>query len=85
MTYVADSVPPIPRARKPFLRLLAGLLKAAARPGGAPETMLPPPSSGPAVEALVDADFARLAQFGSWSALRDDLRAKAEPTRKNSA
>ncbi|MFN3292224.1 MAG: hypothetical protein ACK4S2_01010 [Gemmobacter sp.] len=85
MTYVADSVPPIPRARRPFLRMIAGLLKATANPRAASQPMLAPPSSGPAVEALVDADVARMAQFGSWSALRDDLRARAEPNRRNSA
>lgn len=37
---------------------------------------------GPAPEALIDADVARLASFGSWQALREELRAHDQQARK---
>ena len=37
---------------------------------------------GLAPEALIDADMARMASFGSWQALRDELRAHDQQARK---
>lgn len=55
-------------------RMLAGLL-GYFRHTREPQRPIPEP--GPMVEALIDADIARLASHGSWDALRDDLRQRA--------
>ena len=66
----------------PFPRMMAGFLSVFRKaPAERPVVTTP----GPAVEALIDADYARLASHGSWDALRDDLRAHAARARSKAA
>lgn len=78
MTYLTDSeftTRGIAGSSRPFARMLGGLLGALnVRRGAAPP---PPRPIGPAAEAMIDADYERMAGFGSWEALRDNLRASA--------
>jgi len=62
---------------RPFARMLGGLL-AALNASRADESPAPPRPIGATTEAFVDADYDRMAGFGSWEALRDNLRASAD-------
>ncbi|GGE27813.1 hypothetical protein SAMN05421774_11625 [Gemmobacter megaterium] len=75
------------RPRTPTLRrVLAEMLRVAglrpAEPAPAKRALAAP---GPATEAIIDADMARMASFGSWSALRDELRASDQAARRTMA
>lgn len=71
------------RGGRPFSRMMGGLVASLMRK--APEQPPAPLPSGPATAAIIDADFERLASFGSWETLRDDLRARATEPRRKSA
>lgn len=71
------------RGGRPFSRMMGGLVASLAR--RAPEPPPAPLPSGPATAAIIDADYERLASFGSWESLRDDLRARATEPRRKSA
>jgi hypothetical protein len=75
--------PNVLRGGRPFSRMMGGLM-AALTGGGARQPPAPLPS-GPATAAIVDADYERLAAFGSWDSLRDELRARAAEPRHKSA
>jgi len=50
----------------------------------APVKAVPPEQPiGLVTEALIDADVARMASFGSWTALREELRARDQSCRSN--
>jgi hypothetical protein len=71
------------RGGRPFSRMIGGLVASLSR-----RTPEPPPAplpSGPATAAIVDADYERLASFGSWESLREDLRTRAAEPRRRSA
>jgi hypothetical protein len=70
------------RGGRPFSRMMDGLVASLTR--RVPEPPPAPLPSGPATVAIIDADYERLASFGSWESLRDDLRARAaEPVRRS--
>lgn len=85
MAYVIEPANtfPAPGTRgRPFARMMAGVVSALS-----PRRMEPAKpvttTPGPATEALIDADYERMASFGSWQALRDNLReTAAAPPRK---
>lgn len=78
MVHVQD----LPRRTGPFARMMAGLIgSVSAGPKSLPkvEPLAPVTSHDPSA----DDEYERLASFGSWSALRDNLRAsEAAPARK---
>ncbi|MDP2087512.1 MAG: hypothetical protein Q8K20_20140 [Gemmobacter sp.] len=83
MTYVSTSADAFPDSRRPFARMLDGFLTALSPRSAAPAAAVQAPAPGPAASALIDADFERMAGFGSWEALRDNLRESANaPPRK---
>lgn len=77
MTYVSD----LPLQRDGLAGTLSQLRQSLGR-GLAPQPHPPAPlaPTGAASAALIDADFERMAGFGSWAALRRDLRAQAGVT-----
>ncbi|WP_323041619.1 hypothetical protein [Gemmobacter sp.] len=68
-----------PSLRRSLAGALAFLTARRASAGAANRPDLTP---GLAPEALIDADMARMASFGSWQALRDELRAHDQQARK---
>lgn len=88
MTYVTDPAETslgtsTPRLR-PFGRMMAGFLDALGSRKPAP-VVAPKPAIGPAIAALIDADYERMASHGSWESLRDSLRASASPPARKRA
>lgn len=68
--------------REPALRrALSGVLRLFTAQA-AQDPARPDLAATLAPEALIDADMARMASFGSWSALREELRARDQSTRK---
>lgn len=84
MAFVTDSrfaEVALSRRRATMARMIGGMLGFLKTPDHEPPP--PPLPIGPQAKALVDADYERLASFGSWSALRDELRERAiQPQRK---
>jgi hypothetical protein len=72
------------RGGRPFSRMMEGLVAALSRRDPEPKPPAPLPS-GPAAQAMIDADFERMASFGSWESLRDDLRARSGDRPRRSA
>lgn len=72
------------RGGRPFSRMMEGLVAAFSRREPEPKPPAPLPS-GPAAQAMIDADYERMAAFGSWESLRDDLRARATDRPRRSA
>jgi hypothetical protein len=62
---------------KPLSRMLAGL-KAHLRPAAAEQPALRTLHDYPQVEDLKSAEFDRMAGMGSWSDVRDTLRAQSQ-------
>lgn len=75
--------------REPALRrALSGVLRlltARAAPDRTARAARADLAATLAPEALIDADVARMASFGSWSALREELRARDQTARKTAA
>ena len=65
--------------RRSLLDVL-GLFRRAQAPA---KTAPADQSYGLVTEALIDADVARMASFGSWTALREELRARDQSCRSN--
>jgi hypothetical protein len=82
MTYVTDpadsAFDQTTRRNRPFARMMGGIMSSLA-PRKPEPAIVPLPPTGPAIEALIDADYERMASHGSWESLRDSLRASASP------
>jgi hypothetical protein len=83
MTQITDSAAFTGATERRLPRMIAGSL--AFFRNATPVHVPPLPMPGPQAEALIDAEHARLSSFGSWDALRDDLRARAASTGRKSA